>query len=294
MRWSMTPVLVIRSRTLPARDRSVPLCGGDVSAGVAARGSGRGDAVWRELERAGEGEAGVGGGEFESVCACGIAGRSEFAVPVCGQRSCGGDGAADSPLSRGESAGGAGGCPGASQPCRQPRGQPRQASACLPLHKGEYSLPPSTVINGRISRPGEVDRYRLSVTPGQHWNFEIEAATLGRSQLLGLLSVYNAANNDRLASSDKTPADPYLAFAVPQNVKEICVQVEDLLGRGGPDYGYRLQAVREPPGFAIELLDPLVNVPLNGTAAVEFRLARRAATTVRFASLSRTSLMISF
>ena len=137
-------------------------------------------------------------------------------------------------------------------------------------------MPAGTVMNGRISRPGEVDRYRLAVTPGQHWNFEIEAATLGTSsQLLGLLSVYNPANRVRLALSDENTVDPRLGFTVPAGVKEIVVQVEDILGHGGPNHSYRLLAAIEPPGFAIDLLDPLVNIPLNGTAAVEFRLNRR-------------------
>jgi len=145
-----------------------------------------------------------------------------------------------------------------------------------PFERGIKSLSPGTVMNGRISRPGEVDRYRLSVTPGQHWNFEIEAATLGTSQLLGLISLYNAENDEFLASSDeKISTDPYLVVSVPEKVKEIIVQIEDLLGRGGSNYGYRLQAVQEPAGFAIEILDPNVNVPQNGTAAVEFRLLRR-------------------
>jgi hypothetical protein len=178
----------------------------------------------------------------------------------------------DSPPSRGaQQARACVGCPAGKAPSSSERDIPR-----TPFEGGITNLPPSTIINGRISRPGEVDRYRLSVTPGQHWNFEIEAATLQTSQLLGLISVYNTVNGDRLASSDeKIPADPYLALTVPENVKEITVQVEDLLGRGGPNYAYRLQAVQEAPGFAIDLLDPHVNVPMNGTAAVEFRLLRR-------------------
>jgi hypothetical protein len=153
-----------------------------------------------------------------------------------------------------------------------------RAEAVEPESEGQAGtkpLPPGTVMNGRISRPGEVDRYRLAVTSGQHWNFEINAATLGTSQLLGLLSVYNSANRERLALSDENAVDPHLGFTVPPGVKEVVVQVEDILGHGGPNHSYRLLAALEPPGFAIDLLDPLVNIPLNGSAAVEFRLERR-------------------
>src|SRR5262245_8499748 len=178
---------------------------------------------------------------------------------------------ASPPLRGAQQASACGGCPVGKTPSSSARDIPPP-----PFKGGISALPPGTVINGRISRPGEVDRFRLSVTPGQHWNFEIEAATLGTSQLLGLISLYNAENEEFLASSDeKISTDPYLVVSVPDKVKEIIVQIEDLLRRGGSSYGYRLQAVQEPPGFALELLDPNVNVPQNGTAAVEFRLLRR-------------------
>ncbi len=51
--------------------------------------------------------------------------------------------------------------------------------------------------------------------------------------------------------------------------------MEDLLGRGGPGHAYRLQAIRDSPGFGVDLLDALVNVPSNSAAAVGFRLRRR-------------------
>jgi Bacterial pre-peptidase C-terminal domain len=151
-------------------------------------------------------------------------------------------------------------------------------------------LPPSTVMNGRISRPGEVDRYKVRVTPGQHWAFEIEAAALGTSKLLGVLAVYDAQTNKRLAltelgqetgtnpfsfESSRNEVDPRLSLAIPNDVSEVVVEVEDLLGRGGPNFGYRLTASPQPPDFNVELITPYVNIPLNGSAAVEVLVSRR-------------------
>ncbi|PYV92191.1 MAG: hypothetical protein DMG05_05375, partial [Acidobacteria bacterium] len=62
-----------------------------------------------------------------------------------------------------------------------------------------YTLPPATVVNGRISRPGEMDKYRLNVSPGQHWTFEVEAAALGTSRLDAFLSLYDPKTNKPLA-----------------------------------------------------------------------------------------------
>ena len=151
-----------------------------------------------------------------------------------------------------------------------------------------YTLPPSTVVNGRISRPGEVDKYRLSVSPGQRWSFEVDAATLGTSQLDAFLSLFDAATNKRLALADLLDQDdPFkqlvktgnvvaqrLSFTIPKNVKEIILSVEDLLGRGGPNYGYRLLATPQSADFSLEIATPFLNVPVNGTAAFEVNVKR--------------------
>jgi hypothetical protein len=151
-------------------------------------------------------------------------------------------------------------------------------------------LPASTVMNGRIDRPGEVDRYRVAVTPGQQWAFEVEAASLGASKLLGVLAVYDAATNKRLALTElgqesgtnpfsfdtsRNEVDPRLTLSVPKDVNEVVVSLEDLLGRGGIGFGYRLTAFPQPPDFSVELVTPYVNLPETGTAAIEVLVGRR-------------------
>ena len=150
-------------------------------------------------------------------------------------------------------------------------------------------LTPGTVVNGRISKPGEVDRYSLSVTPGEPWMVELERASLGTSRLYGVLTVYDTGGKKLgsagnvgpdpgilfLVSSGEGNADPYLAFKVPPDAHEIVVAVEDLLQRGGPDYGYRLLTRRQPPDFNLTLATPFVNVPEGGAASVVVSVDRR-------------------
>jgi len=62
---------------------------------------------------------------------------------------------------------------------------------------------------------------------------------------------------------------------IPDEVKEVIVSIEDLLGRGGPGFGYRLKATRQPPDFNVELVTPYVNLPRNGSAAIEVLVSRR-------------------
>ena len=152
------------------------------------------------------------------------------------------------------------------------------------------SLEPGTVVNGRIESPGEVDRYRLAVNPGEEWMIRLEAGGLGTSRLFGRLTAYDADGN-RLASAGddipevavfsavlrglRTSSDPFLRVKVPEGVRELLVAVEDLVERGGPLFGYRLMARRQAADFVLSLETPYINIPAEGTTAVEVSIQRR-------------------
>lgn len=153
-------------------------------------------------------------------------------------------------------------------------------------------LPPSTVVNGRISRPGEIDRYRLEVTPEEHWMVELTASGSGLSSLFGVLTAYDEQgqvlasagddipdpDNFSLLSAGRTSEDPYLSLTVPPGVKALEITVQDLVGRGGPLFGYRLLARKDPPDFTLSLATPYVNLPEGGLAVVEVNVDRRGYT----------------
>ena len=159
-----------------------------------------------------------------------------------------------------------------------------------PSSGAEASLEPGTVVNGRIANPGEVDRYRLAVNPGEEWMIQLEAGGLGTSRLFGRLTAYDAKGN-RLASAGddipevavfsavlrglRTSSDPFLRVKVPEGVRELVVAVEDLVERGGPLFGYRLMARRQAADFVLSLATPYLNIPAEGTAAVEVNIQRR-------------------
>ncbi len=136
-------------------------------------------------------------------------------------------------------------------------------------------LKPDVIMNGRISKPGEIDRYTLAVKPGQQWVLELTAAALGTSQLDAILTVFDAKGKKLFTRDDINSADPTLPFTVPEGVQEIGIAVEDVLGRGGAWFGYRLEARREAPDFVAEVVTPFVNVPRGGTAAVAVQIQRR-------------------
>ena len=158
-----------------------------------------------------------------------------------------------------------------------------------PIGEVDFVLNPSTVFNGRISKPGEVDRYRLKVKPGEHWIIRLQAGGLGTSRLYGRLTVFDD-NGRRLGSAgDEVPetqvfsavlrgvrksSDPFLRVQVPEGVQELLITVEDLVKRGGQTFGYRLWGQPRAADFDLTLVTPYVNIPVNGTAGVTVNVQR--------------------
>lgn len=151
------------------------------------------------------------------------------------------------------------------------------------------TLAEGTVVNGRIAMKGEVDRFRIPVSPAEEWMVETQAAVLGTSRLYTLLVMRDQDGKMLASAGDQPPeellsnisvraetfGDPSLGIRIPEGVSELQVSVEDLLGRGGPGYGYRLVARRQPADFILRLDDTHVNVPRGGSASVSLTMDRR-------------------
>lgn len=149
-------------------------------------------------------------------------------------------------------------------------------------------LPMGTWVNGQIAVSGERDRYHLPVEPGQNWQIELQAAKLGISQLHGVLNLFDGQGapigttreiglrfkKSPLDVSENPNADQHITFTVPEDVTAIQVEVEDLLERGGPTFGYRLMATRRSGYFTMNIEDPELNIPLRGSAVVKVKVNR--------------------
>lgn len=163
------------------------------------------------------------------------------------------------------------------------------AETLEPEGKKRRYLTEGSVVNGRIAAPGEIDRYRLRVREGEEWMVETQAAILGTSQLYTLLVMRDRHGKKLASSGDQPPeellsnistrsetfGDPALGFRVPEGVKELEFSVEDLLGRGGPGYAYRLVARRQPADFIARLNETELNIPRGGTTSISVTLDRR-------------------
>lgn len=142
-------------------------------------------------------------------------------------------------------------------------------------------------INGRLSKPGEVDRYQVEATPGDWLTFRIQARELGTSKLMAVISVFDAkgvklgqAGDEPLAddvynvNQSRTAGDPEIGIQVPPEAHTLTVAVEDLARRGGPAYAYRLLVHKGAQDIRVLLNTPYVNVPAGGSVAVPVAVER--------------------
>jgi hypothetical protein len=153
--------------------------------------------------------------------------------------------------------------------------------------QGPLKLP--VTVNGRLAKPGEIDRYELSVEPGEELFFDLQARELGTSKLTALLTIWDEQGKKLASAGDgplpvdtgavtatgRTLGDPFLQFKTPENVRRIWISVEDLARRGGPLYGYRLMAYRAEQDFRATINTPFLNIPAGGTALVSVNVQRR-------------------
>ncbi|MGH7170024.1 MAG: hypothetical protein ACRELG_07100 [Gemmataceae bacterium] len=135
-------------------------------------------------------------------------------------------------------------------------------------------------LNGRISKEGESDRFRLKVAPGAKLRFEVFADRLG-SPMDAVLKLQRD-NGTLLAQGDDSPGspDPILDFTVPADVKSLVAVLEDIHGRGQPNFIYRMVVQSNAPDsgdkeYRLYLPGAEVNVPLGGSNIIEVEIERR-------------------
>lgn len=142
-------------------------------------------------------------------------------------------------------------------------------------------------LNGRLGKPGEADRFQLGVRPGDKLRFEVFADRLG-SPMDAVLKLQRD-NGALLAQADDSPAgaDPVLDFTVPPGLTKLVAVVEDVHGRGRPNFVYRVVVQPLTPAvkdFRVLLADTELNVPIGGNRVVEVGVERAGFTgPLRFA-----------
>jgi hypothetical protein len=167
------------------------------------------------------------------------------------------------------------------EPVRQPDGSP-------------IDVMTGVTVNGRISRSGEVDLYRLKVKAGETIRFRVQAASMG-SWLDSVITLRDEkgatlAENDDSASAfppdqARTVSAVGVAGSSPDSSFDyeakadgvVTLEVADRFGDGGPEYGYRLAIGQSRPDYAVTLL--LGNANVNARTLANLGQVRTARTT---------------
>ncbi len=134
-----------------------------------------------------------------------------------------------------------------------------------------------STINGRIARPGEVDRVVVAAKKGERLVARVRAAELA-SRLDSVLVVRDRKGNivgenddsggggnrnnpnPQIVLADGPSADSRLRFEAPAD-GDYTIELTDRFGGGGDDYAYRLEVGPARPDFTVSLLlgGPIAN-----------------------------------
>lgn len=143
------------------------------------------------------------------------------------------------------------------------------------------SLELPCVINGVISKPGDVDYYRAKGTGNQPMTFEIFARRLG-SPLDSNLTIFDddgkqiAWNDDfenPSAGLTTHHADARVTVDLPSN--GVCfVRVAETQNQSGYEFTYRLKVSQGPPDIALRATPSSVNAKPGGTASLTVHALR--------------------
>ena len=146
------------------------------------------------------------------------------------------------------------------------------------------------VVNGRIEEVGEVDQYRIAAEPGKKLLIEVQGGALRSSDLFGVLTVttpdgeYLASSGDEIPDPDTfrllSPTATVLrslgsAVEAPEGVDTLHVTVEDLVGRGGPRFGYRMTVTENGPDFELRLGTAQMSLNAGASKPIQVGAVRR-------------------
>jgi hypothetical protein len=146
------------------------------------------------------------------------------------------------------------------------------------LEAGSDRTKPATlpaIFNGRIARPGDVDRWIWQGRKGDVFEFDLHAGRLG-SPLDGVLTIHDRAGKQLArAEASSGQIDPFLSFSVPADgIYEVRVQGR-FRSRGGPQFAYRLRVDRPArPDYRLRLPTDAVTVLRKGESKLKIAATR--------------------
>ncbi|MDH3345881.1 MAG: PPC domain-containing protein, partial [Kiritimatiellaceae bacterium] len=139
------------------------------------------------------------------------------------------------------------------------------------------------VVDGRIARPGDVDCFQFKGHKMDVVEIEVFARRLD-SPLDARLILLDSEENILAISDDEVDrgsglvthhADSLLRYELP-TTGLYTVRLDELLGKGGEEYAYRLRVGEEQPDYSLRIVPSSLTIPENGNATVTVYALRKA------------------
>ncbi|MGA2070497.1 MAG: PPC domain-containing protein [Sedimentisphaerales bacterium] len=138
------------------------------------------------------------------------------------------------------------------------------------------------IVNGRISKPGDVDIFRFDANAGDEIAAEVYARRLNSpldsllwlSDANGKVLAYNDDYGDKNVGLLTHNADSYLRLRLSEKGAYF-VHLADSQNHGGPDYGYRLRISPPQPDFVVLAAPSSINILPGGTVPVTIEVLRK-------------------
>ncbi len=144
--------------------------------------------------------------------------------------------------------------------------EPNDASA-----NAQMVTMPAT-LNGRIGRPGDVDRFAFTAKKNERFNFQVRAAAL-HSPLAARLRVEDTNGVSLVQQEGGDGNDPRLGWNAPADGTFV-VAISDMFGNGGWDHVYRIETAPAPPHFTATIPTHAFFVENGKTNEIKVTVAR--------------------
>ena len=134
-------------------------------------------------------------------------------------------------------------------------------------------------LNGVIGQDGDVDCFKFPAKAGQQFDVRVQGRGI-RSPLDPVLSIYKGDGAGIGGNDDSGGPDSYLRFAAPAD-DTYTINVRDHLGKGRPDFAYRIEVKPVRPALVMGLperqqyVDVTVEVPQGNRTAFLVSASRR-------------------
>jgi hypothetical protein len=114
-------------------------------------------------------------------------------------------------------------------------------------HATPFAAP--MAVNGVIEKAGDVDHFVFKATQGQVYDIHCYARRI-RSPLDPVMYLGKKGGGAMLGADDSVGPDSYFRFQAPETA-EYVIWLVDQLGKGGPDYAYRIELTPVAPALTM-------------------------------------------